>query len=256
VIVRVLEDHGIRARIASLSALALAVMFVTSLVRPPVASASDPGSGPGSSSPPWLSRRACGLLLGFGAAAIVAARVQQDRPTIRALDSWHVEPLMDFGNVYGDGLTLGAAAAAAMAVGRIAGFRRLSGAGDDAARALLVSTAAVWALKLAVAERRPDGGRYSFPSGHATDAFCLVPVIARHWGWKAALPATALAVTTALARMEDGKHHLADVVFGAGLGLAIGSEVAGDTRLGRLMSHVSLTPRTVGLSWRALSRPR
>jgi hypothetical protein len=240
----------------------------TLLLLTPVAHASDPGSikpiaaihglaplptfngGSGPARPPIVGYRAGELLLGFGAAAVLSAQFQNDDRAARALGKPALMPWMDFGNAYGNGLYLGLGAAAAMIGGRIIGYRSLAGAGDETARALLLSTATVWALKLTFPEKRPNGGPYSFPSGHTTDAFCVVPVIVKHWGWKAGIPAVALATMTALGRMEDRKHHLADVVFGAGLGLAIGSEVTGDSRLGRALRHVSFTPHSLGLTWK------
>jgi membrane-associated phospholipid phosphatase len=243
-------------------------VLLTFLLPPPVAHASDPESiqpvsaihglaappvwsgAPGPSRPPLVGYRTRELLLGFGAAAILSARIQDDDRMASALGTPALAPWMNFGNAYGNGLYLGLGAAAAMIGGRIVGYGSLAGAGDEMARSLLLSTAAVWALKLTFPEKRPNGAPYSFPSGHTTDAFCVVPVIFKHWGWRAGVPAAALAVTTALGRMEARKHHLADVVFGAGLGLAIGSEVAGDGRLGRALRHVSVTPHSLGLTWK------
>jgi hypothetical protein len=181
--------------------------------------------------------------MSFGAAALAGEHFEDDDGTARALDHPAIERLMDLGNGYGDGLGLGIGAAALMIAGRIGENRQLTAAGSAMARSLLVSAAAVWALKVTVDARRPDGGRHSFPSGHTATAFAVAPVIAKHWGWKAGVVAYALAATTALARMEDRRHHLPDVLFGAGIGIAVGNEVVGDSRMGKLLRHFSIASR-------------
>ncbi|HEV7523788.1 MAG TPA: phosphatase PAP2 family protein [Acidimicrobiia bacterium] len=56
----------------------------------------------------------------------------------------------------------------------------------------------------------------SFPSGHATAAFCAATLLGGGPGWYAA--ATAVAATRVYVRL----HHASDVVAGAALGTAIG----------------------------------
>jgi membrane-associated phospholipid phosphatase len=89
-------------------------------------------------------------------------------------------------------------------------------------RALAVTGAAVGTLKLVVKRDRPDGGRHSFPSGHAAASMAMAPVITRHLGWRFGLPAYALAAFTGMGRIQERRHHLSDVVWGASIGLAAG----------------------------------
>ena len=56
----------------------------------------------------------------------------------------------------------------------------------------------------------------SFPSGHATAAFCAATLLGGGPGWYAA--ATAVSSTRVYVRL----HHASDVVAGAALGLALG----------------------------------
>jgi membrane-associated phospholipid phosphatase len=50
-------------------------------------------------------------------------------------------------------------------------------------------------------------------------------VTERHYGWKAGLPAYALAAGIGLSRIEANRHHLSDVVAGAALGTIVGRTV-------------------------------
>jgi membrane-associated phospholipid phosphatase len=76
-------------------------------------------------------------------------------------------------------------------------------------------------LKLAVQRTRPGGGgrNSSFPSGHASAAFCGAALIERNFGWEAGLPAYAIAVVTGLSRIETGDHFPSDVLAGAAIGV-------------------------------------
>ena len=98
-------------------------------------------------------------------------------------------------------------------------------AGSEMARSVLYSGVVTIALKAAVQRTRPDGGPYSFPSGHAAAAFSIAPVLAARFGIYAAVPAYLLAGVTAFGRVEEREHYPSDVVFGATLGLASGIAV-------------------------------
>jgi membrane-associated phospholipid phosphatase len=153
----------------------------------------------------------------------------------------------DVGDIYGDGLFLTAGVLGLSAAGRATRSQRLTAFSSDLTRSLLLSTSATWALKLSVGRRRPSGGPHSFPSGHTSAAFCIAPVVASHFGWKAAVPAYVLAGFTGIARMEDWRHYLSDVVFGAAIGIAAGDMVAGGGA-SSLFQYLRLGPSSVGLS--------
>ncbi len=85
-------------------------------------------------------------------------------------------------------------------------------------------------LKNVVQEPRPSvpdkpnvkRSKTSFPSGHTTSAFTFASVVQQHHGWAWGAPAYALATFTGWSRMNDNKHYLHDVVFGAILGATYG----------------------------------
>src|SRR5581483_11928226 len=89
----------------------------------------------------------------------------------------------------------------------------------------LMSEMLVFGIKQATRRSRPEGSGYSFPSGHTTVAFASATVLQQHFGWKAGVPAYAVASYVAASRVEMNKHHLSDVVFGAALGIAAGRTI-------------------------------
>jgi undecaprenyl-diphosphatase len=64
--------------------------------------------------------------------------------------------------------------------------------------------------------------RFSFPSGHALNAFALASVLALGYP-PAALLALLVAASIAASRVVLGQHWLSDVLAGAVIGAAIGS---------------------------------
>jgi membrane-associated phospholipid phosphatase len=122
----------------------------------------------------------------------------------------------------------------------------LRAASYDMAQALIVDTAWTGILKYSLHRQRPDGTDYlSLPSGHSSAAFALATVAERHYGWKAGLPAYALAAGIGLSRIESNKHYLSDVIAGATIGTIVGRTV---TRLNgeRPSSRhtIAITPAT------------
>lgn len=110
--------------------------------------------------------------------------------------------------------------AAALAVPAVQG----DWTGDlEAAGSVVVAGGAAYGLKHAFPEERPDhSDRHSFPSGHASEAFAAAASLENRYGWKAGLPAFAVASFVAAARVEARKHHWYDCLAGAAVGTASG----------------------------------
>jgi membrane-associated phospholipid phosphatase len=125
----------------------------------------------------------------------------------------------------------------------------------DLLDAFLVNGAYTSVLKVAVGRERPNGqDEKSFPSGHTSNAFALAAVVERHYGWKAGLPAYAVASAVAVSRLQRNKHYVSDVLAGATLGYIVGRTVArvnGQPLEGPKGPQVTLTP-VVGRRTRAL----
>jgi len=92
-------------------------------------------------------------------------------------------------------------------------------------RAQVVAETTTLAIKYSVGRVRPDGTGYSFPSGHAAATFATATVLERHFGWKVGIPAYLVASYVAASRLENRRHYLSDVAFGAALGIAAGRTV-------------------------------
>ena len=88
----------------------------------------------------------------------------------------------------------------------------------------VVSSGISITLKNMIKYERPDASNnYSFPSGHTTFAFTGAAILSEEYGQKSiaySIGGYALATTTASMRMMNNKHWLADVMFGAGIGVA------------------------------------
>jgi len=130
--------------------------------------------------------------------------------------------MLDPGNGIGDGAVQAGAALGIYVIGRFEHSPRVGTIGADLLRAQIVNGVLTQGLKNTIDRTRPDGGRHSFPSGHASATFATAAVLQRHLGWKAGLPAYALAGYVGMARMTSDHHFASDVMFGAGIGLIAG----------------------------------
>lgn len=78
-----------------------------------------------------------------------------------------------------------------------------------------VTLGATYALKYAVDDTRPNGGRRSFPSGHTAWAFTGAAFIHYRYGWEWGLPAELAASAVAISRVEGDFHRWRDVIASA-----------------------------------------
>jgi membrane-associated phospholipid phosphatase len=148
------------------------------------------------------------------------------------------------GNVGGSFLVQLGAAVGTWGIGKATGSARATAVGGDLFRAQVLSQVLVQGAKMATQRTRPDGSNdHSFPSGHTASAFATASVLQRHFGWKAGVPAYAFGAYVGAARMSANKHHLSDVLMGAGIGIASGYSVT--VGVGRQQFALGVTP-TVG----------
>ena len=82
-----------------------------------------------------------------------------------------------------------------------------------------VTIVSVHTLKRLINKPRPNGGKYSFPSGHTASAFSGAAFLQRRYGWKIGIHAYLLASYTGFTRIKANKHDIYDVVAGAGISI-------------------------------------
>ena len=183
-----------------------------------------------------------GNALLVGAAGAAAAAVHPKDASIATSlhatgDTW--EEAFDGGGLLGDGLTQGSAALGIYVLGRAFHAPQMASLGADLVRGQIVGGILVDGTKVAVNRTRPDGSKYSFPSGHTEAAFVTATVLQRHFGWRAGIPAYALAAYIGGSRMSEYRHFASDVLMGAGIGMAAGRAATFE----RAHSTVSIAPQ-------------
>ncbi|HVZ21617.1 MAG TPA: phosphatase PAP2 family protein [Vicinamibacterales bacterium] len=186
-----------------------------------------------------------GLIVGASGAAAAAVHPKDDAIATRLHatgDGW--EEMFDGGSPIGNGATQGAAALGIYVVGRAAHAPELASLGADLVRGQIVGGILADGIKLAVPRARPTGSKYSFPSGHTEAAFVTATVLERHYGWKAGVPAYALAAYVGASRLAEYQHFTSDVLFGAGIGMAAGRA----TTFERAHQTISIVPQVTHTS--------
>jgi membrane-associated phospholipid phosphatase len=182
-----------------------------------------------------------GAILGVGGAASLLVHDSDASITRRASQSLTVDTIFDQGAGIGNGATQIGAALAVYGIGRAFHDATTASTGADLIEAQIVNAALTASIKVAVNRERPDGGSYSFPSGHSSASFATAAVLARHLGWRAGVPAYAVASYVAASRLPENKHYTSDVIFGAAVGIVAGRA----TTVGKGKATFALSPMTV-----------
>lgn len=198
-----------------------------------------------------LPSRETALILGAAGGVSFAMQRQDARVTRQVSSSLPLDTVFEPGEVIGGGAAQVGAAFATYAFGRVAKSPRTAAVGADLVRAQILNTVLTQGIKLSVGRTRPDGSRFSFPSGHTSSSFATAAVLQRHFGWRAGAPAYGLAAFIAGSRLQENKHYLSDVVFGAAIGIVAGRTVT----IGRGQATFALAPLAapggagVNLTW-------
>lgn len=89
----------------------------------------------------------------------------------------------------------------------------------------IVNTAITHGLKFALKntnlDERPNGGHYSFPSGHTASAFQGAFFLQQRYGNEYGLPSIALAGFTGYTRVRGDYHHWRDVIGAASIAFGV-----------------------------------
>jgi membrane-associated phospholipid phosphatase len=202
------------------------------------------------------------MIVALGLGAAWGASYFDDRIASGGLNSELNEetPLDHFfeaGHFLGGALVQVGGALVPYALGKLLSKPGVENLGRDLVRSLVVTQSLTFAIKFAVGRERPNGSdKRSFPSGHASGTFATATVLQRRYGWKAGIPAYAVAGYVAISRLNEGQHFLSDIVFGAALGLMVGRTVTIDLAKSRFSVSPMPTPDGFGvrLTWHDFGR--
>jgi membrane-associated phospholipid phosphatase len=169
-----------------------------------------------------LPSRANVAWLAGGAAAALAAHPADNGLARRLPASERVDDIFGSGGVIGGAAVQLGTGIGVYAIGRASKSGCASAIGADLLRAQLVAQALTFGLQHSIRRERPDhSAGFAFPSGHTSVTFATATVL-QQFGWKAGLPAYALASYVAVQRVEANRHYLSDVIFGAAVGIVSG----------------------------------
>jgi PAP2 superfamily len=152
------------------------------------------------------------------------------------------DKLFEFGEIYGDGKFPVIASAISWGIGKTARSRRMSNFGSDMLRIQAMNGLLTAIMKAGVNRTRPDGGPYSYPSGHTSSAFATAGVIYHHFGKEWGIPALAVASYVGLSRLQEGKHFVSDILAGSILGSYVSWKLV---RKGDHAGAISLAPAII-----------
>ena len=140
---------------------------------------------------------------------------------------------------------------------------QLSNRGFKMGEAVVYATLISGGIKVVVGRARPNSGAdssdfsgwswqdstQSFPSAHAAAAFAAARVLSPQLTAAQRVAAYGAATLVSYSRVYQGDHWLSDVVFGAGLGYAVGAVLADSDRAGNAQhSGWWLMPTSSGIN--------
>jgi membrane-associated phospholipid phosphatase len=187
-------------------------------------------------------------------ATVAATGHMKDRDVTNGFSASRMGGMFGAGEMIGGARVQMAGALATYAVGRVTGRGRVASVGGDLIRAQVLAQAMTAGIKLSAKRNRPDGGEFSFPSGHTSVTFATATVVQRHFGWKAGIPAYALASYVAASRVQVKRHFLSDVAFGAVVGVVAGRTVTVGRGRARFALSPAMSPNHAGVSFVLLDK--
>jgi membrane-associated phospholipid phosphatase len=159
-------------------------------------------------------------VLGAGGAAALAVH-PADARTVRSLSgAKSAEEALDGGATAGGAPVQLGIAAAVYGLGLGLHNEDAAEVGSALVETQIVQSAVTVGLKYAVDRTRPNGGQYSFPSGHSASAFTTADIVLQRFGWRAGVAAYFAAAYVGASRIAERYHYPSDVVFGAAVGIA------------------------------------
>jgi membrane-associated phospholipid phosphatase len=187
--------------------------------------------------------------------AIAATGQTKDWSVTNGFSTSRMGGMFDAGEVIGGARAQMAGALATYTVGRVIRNKEVASVGGDLIRAQLLAQAMTAGMKLSARRHRPDGGEFSFPSGHTSVTFASATVLQRRFGWKAGIPAYAVASYVAASRVHVKRHFFSDVAFGATIGIVAGRTVTIGRGRAQFALAPTVSPSQAGVSFVLLDKP-
>jgi len=157
-------------------------------------------------------------------------RKQFRRESPELTELWAPSPFADkffeSGEIVGDALFPLSLSLAAFGVGTAAGSDQTVSFGSKLLRAEAINGLITITLKASFDRKRPNGGPYSYPSGHSSAAFTAAGVVYGHYGKSLGIPAFIAAGYVGLSRLQENKHYLSDVIAGGLMGSYLGLKIS------------------------------
>lgn len=162
------------------------------------------------------------LLIWIGGAVTAAETYPFDQEIQQHFQTPQLGKFDKVGEILGSPYLIDGGAVLVYGIGAIAKLPEVKNTGEALVEALVLTEAATAALKFSINRTRPNGGRWSFPSAHASRSFAVAAVLSRIHGLPAAIPAYLAAAAITYTRLDSNVHFASDLIFGAALGSAIG----------------------------------
>jgi membrane-associated phospholipid phosphatase len=184
------------------------------------------------------------VIIGTGLGAALAASSYDEQIRTSGFNSelfedTQLDHVFEAGEIMGGALVQVGGAFATFGLGKLVNNSGLESLGRDLVRAQVLTQTITQAVKFGVGRTRPDGSSStSFPSGHSAGTFATATVLQRRYGWKVGIPAYGVAAYIAASRLNENKHYLSDVLFGAAIGIMGGRTVT----IGRGRVRFALSP--------------
>ena len=127
----------------------------------------------------------------------------------------------------------------------------------NSAASFAIDVAVTYGLKYSIKSTRPDGtDRHSFPSGHASVAFCGAAILDKEFRkvspW-ISVAGYAVATATAVDRVARNRHHWGDVAAGAAIGVLsvqAGYWIDDNITVWNKNVDVAVSPMGISMVWR------
>ena len=179
------------------------------------------------------------LLLGVDTTEAVYTFDDRVRNYFRTHDTFHQEAKI--GSFIGNYYVIGGAIGGLFLAGNFSHNQHFHSLTYALAQGYIINNAWTNTIKFTIRRVRPDEtNRRSFLSGHASNAFMVAAILNHYYGYKAGIPAYAVAAFVGASRVEKNRHFMSDVVAGATLGYVIGKTVA---------VHTTGTPQEPRTQW-------